>query len=166
MLTARIAESVGSEKTWRAYLSTTSPQVNARERIGTGPWYNADGVMIASSVENLHEEIGENNLNKETALSEGGEIINGRGDTPNRHDILTGSGFDGRAINIFDDTTCSDWTSSVNGTGSAMVGHHDREGLRDDDASHSWGTSHLSRGCSQENLRSSGGDGLFYCFAV
>jgi len=159
-----LAESVGAgNKTWRAYLSAScTGVVNARDRIGEGPWYNSNGILIATDIENLH---GENNLNKETALNEKGEIINGRGDDPNRHDILTGSDFDGTLyVEGVNDTTCNNWLS--NSDGSAMVGHHDRLGLRDDEASRSWTTSHLSRGCSQEALRSSGGDGLFYCFAI
>jgi len=154
-----LAESAGSSKTWHAYLSGTG--VNARDRIGTGPWYNAKGILIATDLDNLHSN---NNISKETALNEKGEVINGRGDTPNRHDILTGSQMDGTAFNTANDTTCQDWTSSINGSGSAFVGHHDRMGLRDDEPSRSWVSSHASRGCSQENLRSSGGDGLFYCF--
>lgn len=161
----QLATSAGAgDKVWRAYLSTTgSNAVNARDRIGQGPWYNAEGVLIATDVDNLH---GNNNLTKETALSEKGEVINGRGDTPNRHDILTGSDMQGRMINSLNDTTCNNWMSSANNTGSAMLGHHDRMGLRDDAASKSWVESHYSRGCSQENLQSTGGDGLFYCFAV
>jgi hypothetical protein len=152
-------------KTWRAYLSTSGGAyagVNARDRIGTGPWENAKGVVIASNVDELH---GNNNLSKETALTEGGARVSGRGDKPNMHDILTGSQPDGRAI--VDEpakTTCSNWTSS--GEGAAMVGHHDRLGLRDDDASRSWNSSHPSRGCSLPELNKSGGAGLFYCFAV
>jgi hypothetical protein len=158
-----LASEVGfGDKTWKAYLSTTGENgIDARDRIGMGPWYNVNGVLIANDVENLH---GENNLNKETALDERGEVINGRGDDPNMHDILTGSDFDGRRIEGVNDTTCNNWMS--NSVGSAMVGHHDRIGLRDDAESRSWVMSHLSRGCSQENLQSSGGDGLFYCFAV
>jgi hypothetical protein len=152
-------------RTWRAYLSTQAldgdQSVNARDRIGSGPWRNAKGVVIAKSVENLHAE---NNLTKETALSENGEVISGRGDKPNRHDILTGSLPDGRAPSPEKDLTCGNWTKS--GEGAALVGHHDRIGLRDDDASRSWNSSHPSRGCSQEALRASGGDGLLYCFAV
>jgi len=135
--------------------------VNARDRIGAGPWRNAKGVVIAKSVEDLH---GANNLTKETALSEKGEVVNGRTEKPNRHDILTGSLPDGRAPAADKDMTCGNWTNS--GEGVALVGHHDRMGLSDDDASRSWNSSHPSRGCSQEALRSSGGDGLLYCFAV
>ena len=151
-----LAEAAGvTGKTWRAYLSTST--VDARDRIGNGPWFNANGVMIAESLAALHSDA--NAINKETGLSERGEQINGRGDSPNRHDILTGSDADGRVV---EGRTCSDWTSS--GDGSAFVGHHDRVGLRDDAPSKSWNASHPSRGCSQEALRSSGGDGLFYCF--
>jgi hypothetical protein len=158
-----------STKTWHAYLSTQAadgqPAVNARERIGKGPWQNAKGVVIAKDVAELH---GANNLTKQTALSEKGEVIHGRGDTPNRHDMLTGSQPDGTAFAAGDDRTCKNWTSSTQG--SAMLGHADRIGLRDDDASRSWNSSHPSRGpeggCSQADLRSTGGDGLLYCFAV
>jgi hypothetical protein len=143
-------------RTWRAYLSTST--TNARDRIGTGPWHNADGELIAEDINVLHSE--DNNISKQTALREQGEEIAGRGDDPNRHDILTGSNPDGTAIT---DMTCDNWTS--NGEGQAMVGHHDRMGLRDDAPSRSWNSSHPSRGCSQEDLRSTGGDGLFYCFA-
>lgn len=151
-----LAEAAGvTGKTWRAYLSTST--VDARDRIGNGPWFNADGVMIAESLAALHSDA--NSINKETGLSESGEQINGRGDSPNRHDILTGSDADGRVVA---DRTCGDWTN--NGEGSAFVGHHDRMGLRDDAPSKSWNASHPSRGCSQQALQSSGGDGLFYCF--
>jgi len=163
-----LAESVGAGgKTWHAYLSATG--VNARDRIGGGPWQNAKGVVVASNVDQLH---GGNNLNKQTALSEKGEVVNGRGDTPNTHDMLTGSTPDGRAVSDGGDSTCSNWTTS--GTGAAMLGHHDRQGLKDDEASRSWNSSHLSRptkdgsspGCSQAALQGTGGNGLFYCFAV
>jgi hypothetical protein len=151
----RLAGSVGAGgRTWRAYLSTTTG-VNARDRIGEGPWYNARGVEIAASVENLH---GDNNLTKETQLDEQGRVVNGRGDSPNRHDILTGSNADGTAS----DATCGNWTSS--GDGSAQVGHHDRTGGGPDPTS--WNSAHGSRGCSQSNLQGTGGDGLFYCFAI
>ena len=157
-------------KTWRAYLSAQAadgkPAVNARDRIGKGPWQNAKGVVIAKDVADLHSA--SNNLTKQTALSEKGEVINGRGDTPNRHDALTGTQSDGTAFAGGDDRTCKNWTSSTQGA--AMVGHIDRIGLRDDDASKSWNSSHPSRGpdggCSQADLRSTGGDGLFYCFAA
>jgi hypothetical protein len=154
-----------TSKTWHAYLSTQGAgAVNARDRIGGGPWQNAKGVVIAKDLAELH---GKNNLTKETGLTEKGEMVNGRGDTPNMHDILTGSQPDGTAFAAGDDRTCGNWTKS--GQGSAMVGHHDRQGLRDDDASKSWNSSHPSRGpdggCSQNDLRSTGGNGLFYCFA-
>jgi hypothetical protein len=166
------AQAVGAgNRTWHAYLSASAsgdqPAVNARDRIGRGPWQNAKGVVIARDrdVDALH---GNNNLNKQTALNEKGEPVNGRGDTPNMHDMLTGSQPDGRAFAGGGDMTCHNWTSS--GEGAAMLGHHDRQGLRDDDASKSWNASHPSRGtgggCSQEALRSTGGNGLFYCFAV
>jgi len=162
-----LAESVGAGgHTWHAYLSAAG--VSARDRIGSGPWQNAKGVVVASSVEQLH---GANNINKQTALSEKGAMINGRGDQPNMHDMLTGSTPDGRAISGSDDTTCHNWTTS--GAGAAMMGHHDRQGLRDDDVSRSWNSSHLSRpskdgapGCSQVALQGTGGNGLYYCFAV
>ena len=162
------AASAGA-KTWRAYLSTQAadgkPAENARDRIGKGPWQNAKGVLVAKDVAELH---GANNLTKQTALSEKGDVINGRGDTPNRHDVLTGSQPDGTAFASADDRTCKNWTSSTQGA--AMVGHSDRLGLRDDDASKSWNSSHPSRGpdggCSQNDLKSTGGDGLFYCFAA
>jgi hypothetical protein len=144
------------QKTWRAYLSTSS--VNARDRIGDGPWQNAKGEVIASTVDELHSDA--NKIAKETALSETGEIINGRGDQPNRHDILTGSNPDGTAA----EQTCGDWTSNAP-TGAAMVGHHDRTGLDDSAAAKSWNSSHPSRGCNQEGLIGTGGDGLLYCFA-
>ena len=169
----QLAEAAGTGgKTWRAYLSTQGDgAVNARDRIGKGPWQNAKGVVVAKSVEELH---GENNLGKQTSLSEKGEVINGGGDTPNRHDILTGSQPDGTAFPAGDDRTCKNWTSGTEGA--AMVGHHDRRGLRDDVPSKSWNTSHPSRepkdgsapgqGCSQKALQGTGGDGLFYCFSV
>ena len=152
------AAGAGNRK-WHAYLSTNS--INARDRIGKGPWKNAKGEEIAKSVDDLHSN---SRITKQTGLDEKGNPVNGRGDSPNRHDILTGSGTDGRAMKGDQDSTCGNWTKS--GDGAAMVGHHDRMGLRDDDASKSWNSSHPSRGCSQEALKSSGGDGLFYCFAV
>ncbi len=166
-----LAQAAGAgAKTWRAYLSTQAadgqPAVNAKDRIGKGPWQNAKGVVVAKDVADLHSA--NNNLSKQTALSEKGEVINGRGDTPNRHDVLTGSQPDGTAFTGADDRTCKNWTSSTQGA--AMVGHSDRQGLRDDDASKSWNSSHPSRGpdggCSQNDLKSTGGDGLFYCFAA
>jgi hypothetical protein len=148
------------DKAWRAYLSTSgSGAVNARDRIGQGPWHNAAGIQIASSVANLHSA--NNNQTKETVLNEKGEVVNGRGDTPNRHDILTGSQPDGTAYAAGEDTTCQNWT--VNGEGSARVGHHDRQGGGDDGTS--WNSAHASSGCSQDNLIATGGDGLFYCYA-
>jgi hypothetical protein len=152
--------------TWHAYLSTQgNGAVNARDRIGKGPWTNAKGVVIAKSVDDLH---GNNNLTKQTALSEKGEVINGRGDTPNRHDALTGSKPDGTAFAADKDMTCKNYTSSTQGT--VMLGHIDRTGLTDDPPAHSWNSAHPSRGkdggCSQADLRSTGGDGLMYCFAV
>jgi hypothetical protein len=166
-----LAQAAGAgAKTWRAYLSTQAadgaPAVNARDRIGKGPWKNSKGVVVAKDVADLHSA--GNNLSKQTALSEKGEVINGRGDTPNRHDVLTGSQPDGTAFTAGEDRTCKNWTSSTQG--SAMVGHSDRIGLRDDDASKSWNSSHPSRGpdggCSQADLKSTGGDGLLYCFAA
>jgi hypothetical protein len=163
----QLAEAVGAGgRTWRAYLSTQAaegePAINARDRIGEGPWQNVQGVVIAADLDELH---GDNNLGKDTALSEQGEVVNGRGDEPNRHDILTGSQPDGTAFAEGEDRTCGNWTSSADGA--AMVGHHDRQGLRDDAPSRSWNSSHPSRGgCSQDALRGTGGDGLFYCFAA
>jgi hypothetical protein len=161
-----LAQAVGAgNRSWRAYLSTSAadgkPAVNARDRIGSGPWQNAKGVVIARDINELH---GTNKINKETALNEKGETVNARGDKPNMHDILTGSQPDGRAFSGDQDMTCRNWTSS--GEGAAMVGHHDRQGLRDDESSKSWNSSHTSRGCNQDALRSSGGNGLFYCFAA
>jgi hypothetical protein len=153
-------------KTWHAYLSTQgSDAVNARDRIGSGPWTNAKGTVVAKDVAELH---GANNISKQTALTEKGEMVNGRGDQPNMHDILTGSQPNGTAFAAGEDKTCGNWTKS--GQGSAIVGHHDRLGLRDDDASKSWNSSHASRGpdggCSQNDLKSTGGNGLLYCFAT
>jgi hypothetical protein len=166
-----LAQAAGAgAKTFHAYLSTQAADgkaaVNARDRIGKGPWQNAKGVVVAKDVAELHGA--SNNLTKQTALTEKGEVNNGRGDTPNRHDILTGSQADGTAFAAGEDRTCKNWTSSTQG--SAMLGHSDRMGLRDDDASKSWNASHPSRGpdggCSQADLKSTGGDGLLYCFAV
>lgn len=162
-----LAAAVGSgKKTWRAYLSTQGDgAVNARDRIGTGPWRNAKNEVIAQDVAQLH---GDNALTKQTSLSEKGEIINGRGDKPNRHDVLTGSQTDGTAFPADVDRTCGNWRNS--GAGAAMVGHIDRIGLDEKPPAKSWNSSHPSRGpdggCSQTDLRSSGGDGLFYCFAA
>lgn len=167
-----LANAAGAgNKTWRAYLSTSGkidfknrsnnvPAVHARDRIGDGPWHNAKGIMIAMDLESLHSN---NNINKTTALNEKGGLVNGRGDKPNQHDILTGSRADGTAFAPFTDSTCKDWTS--NGKGSAMLGHHDITGLNNDSWSKSWNNSHLSRGCSQTDLTKTGGAGLLYCFA-
>jgi len=159
-LCASLAEAVGvTGKTWAAYLSTSD--ADARDRIGKGPWVNAKGVKIADDVASLHGDA--NAITKETALNEKGEVVNGRGDKPNRHDVLTGSKPDGTKIA---DQTCGDWTMS-SAEGVAMVGHHDRTGLDDSAAAKSWNSSHATRGgCSQEALQGTGGDGLFYCFAV
>lgn len=163
-----LAASVGAGgKTWHAYLSTQGPgAVNARDRIGKGPWMNAKGVVVATNVEDLHSA--NNKLNKQNNLSEKSEVINGRGDKPNRHDILTGSKSDGTAFTDGKDHTCNNYTSSTQGA--VMLGHNDRMGQRDDASSHSWNSSHDSRGkdggCSQADLRSTGGDGLLYCFAI
>ncbi|MNP01689.1 hypothetical protein D3C76_935130 [compost metagenome] len=151
--------------TWRAYLSTSAAggaaAVNARDRIGNGPWQNAKGVVIAKDLAQLH---GENNLNKQTGLDEHGQEVKGRGDEPNMHDMLTGSQPDGTAFTDGTDHTCSNWTNS--GEGVAQVGHHDRIGLRDDAPAKSWNSSHPSRGCSSDALAATGGAGLFYCFAA
>ena len=150
--------------TWHAYMSATAAAdaaaVNARDRIGTGPWYNHALVQVASDVDNLHSE--NNNLTKETVLNERGGMTNGRGDDPNRHDILTGSQLDGTVVPGDDDTTCNNWTSS--GEGNAMVGHFDRTGGGANPTS--WNSAHPSSGCGQEDLQGTGGDGLFYCFAI
>jgi hypothetical protein len=162
----KLAAAAGAgNRTWHAYLSTSGSSgqaaVNARDRIGRGPWYNAKGVRIAENVADLHGD--KNNLNKQTALTEKGDVVNGRGDNPNRHDILTGSQLDGTALaGDPANTTCGNWTSS--GEGSAQVGHHDRQGGGDNPTS--WNSAHRSKGCSQENLRGTGGDGFFYCFAI
>ncbi|HWP85486.1 MAG TPA: lectin, partial [Terriglobia bacterium] len=149
----KLAAAVGAgNRTWRAYLSTqasgSQPAVNARDRIGSGPWHNAKGELIAQNVADLHGDVqrDRNNLHKQTAITEKGEIVNGRGDNPNRHDILTGSQSDGRAFTDNADHTCRNWTSSTDG--SAQVGHHDRVG----GGNTSWNSAHGSRGCSQENL--------------
>src|SRR5690242_20338499 len=167
----QLAQAAGAgSKTWHAHLSTQAadgaPAVNARDRIGKGPWQNAKGVVVAKDVADLHGA--NNNLTKQTALNDKGEVNNGRGDTPNRHDILTGSQPDGTAFPADTDRTCKNWTSSTQGA--AMLGHADRQGLRDDEASHSWNSSHPSRGpdggCSESDLPTTGGAGLFYCFAA
>ena len=163
----QLAEAAGAVgKTWRAYLSTQGAgAVNARDRIGDGPWVNAKGEVIAADLATLH---GENNLTKQTALTEKGEVVKGRGDSPNMHDILTGSQPDGTAFAEGEDRTCGNW--SKNGQGAAMVGHSDRTGLNDSAEAKSWNSSHPSRGpdggCSQADLQSTGGNGFFYCFAA
>jgi hypothetical protein len=164
----RLAQVVGAgARTWRAYLSMQATggatAVNARDRIGTGPWQNAKGEIIAKDVAELH---GANNLTKQTALNEKGELVNGRGDTPNTHDVLTGSQPDGTAFAGNQDMTCGNWTKS-GAEGTAMLGHHDRTGLDESAAAKSWNSSHATRGgCSQDALKSTGGAGLFYCFAA
>jgi hypothetical protein len=160
-----LAKAVGAgRRTWRAYLSAGASggqaAVNARDRIGKGPWYNSKGVMVAKDVADLHSE--SNNLKKDTSITEKGEIVNGRGDTPNQHDILTGSQLDGTAFTDSADHTCSNWTSSADG--SAQVGHHDRQGGGANPTS--WNSAHGSKGCSQANLVGTGGSGRFYCFAI
>lgn len=158
-----LAAAVGAgSRTWRAYLSTTGANgVNARDRIGAGPWRNVAGVVVARDLDVLHFE---NNLTKETVLNELGEMTPGRGDTPNQHDILTGSYLDGTAVDSDQDTTCGNWTSNADGEGSAMVGHFDRTGGGRNP--NSWNSAHGSRGCSQANLQATGGNGYFYCFAI
>lgn len=152
-------------RTWRAYLSATAaagqPAVNAKDRIGSGPWYNAKGVAVAQNVADLHNDA-TTKLGKENSLTEKGAVVNGRGDTPNMHDILTGSNLDGTLATGTGDTTCGNWTS--NGTGSALVGHHDRQGGGANP--NSWNSAHPSKGCSQPNLVATGGNGFFYCFAA
>jgi hypothetical protein len=166
-----LAQAVGAGgKTWHAYLSTQAtgdtPAVNARDRIGRGPWQNFKSEVVGQNVDNLHADA--NKLGSPTSLTDRGTIVAGAGYTPNYHDLLTGTQPDGHAFPAGDDKTCHNWTSSTQG--SAMVGHVDRKGLRDDAASKSWNSSHLSRGpdggCSQNDLRSTGGNGLFYCFAA
>ena len=163
----KLASAVGAGgKNWKAYLSTTGVgSVNARDRLGKGPWVNAKGVVVATSVDDLHSA--NNKLSKTTALTEKGGQISGRGDAVNFHDILTGSGEDGR----FDadaaakgDTTCGNWTSS--GAGSAIVGHHDRAGLDESAPAKSWNASHATKGCDMASLKATGGGGLMYCFAA
>ena len=162
-----LAQGAGAgDRTWRAYLSTPAaggqPAVNARDRIGQGPWKNVKGVVVAKSLDDLH---GNPNINAQTALTEKGATVNSRRDKPNHHDILTGSQADGTAFPADKgDTTCRNWTSS--GEGSAFVGHHDREGLNESAPMKSWNTSHPSRGCSIPALNSTGGNGYFYCFAA
>jgi hypothetical protein len=154
-------------KSWRAYLSTSAagstPAVNAKDRIGTGPWRNVKGVIVATSVDELHAD---NNLTKQTSLTEKGAVVNGRGDTPNKHDVLTGTQPNGTAFPGTDDKTCGNWTKS--GEGSAIVGHIDRDGLPTDPVAvrTSWNSSHATKGCSDQALVSTGGAGLIYCFAA
>lgn len=160
-----LAEKAGVRgKVWRAYLSTTATGsqslVNARDRIGSGPWYNARGELVALSVDDLHKN---GNITKVSALTEEGLIVSGRGDKVNMHDILTGSTAEGFVFATTTDSTCNNWTSSA--SGSAIVGHHDRIGINDSLPMKSWNSSHLSRGCSLPLLAASGGAGLFYCFA-
>ena len=161
-----LATATGSTKTWHAYLSTQGAgAVNARDRIGSGPWYNSKGEKIANNLADLHGDTAElarlgNNLVKLSALTEKGNVVNGRGDNPNTHDMLTGSQTDGTAYKDAMDHTCGNWTSET--TGSAQLGHVDRNGA----GNTSWNSAHPSRGCSQENLVSTGGAGLFYCFAI
>lgn len=161
----QLADAAGvTGKTWRAYLSAKAaagqPAVNAKDRIGTGPWYNVKGVVVARNVGDLHSD--NNKLNKENSLTEKGTEVPGRGNAPNHHDIITGSLMDGTLSPDTTDTTCSNWTS--NSTGAAYVGHHDRQGGGTNPTS--WNSAHLSRGCSQQNLVSTGGNGYFYCFAI
>ena len=160
-----LATTVGAgSKTWRAYLSTQgNGAVNARDRIGRGPWRNAKGQVVAKDVEDLH---GSNDLTKQTALTEKGDMVMGRGDATNMHDMLTGSQADGRAFASGEDMTCGNWSRS-GAEGGAMLGHHDRMGVGEDPSDKSWNMSHRSRGgCSQDALKSTGGAGLFYCFAA
>jgi hypothetical protein len=163
-----LATTVGAgNRAWRAYLSAApaanQAPVNARDRIGNGPWYNAKGVLIARDVTDLHGDLqrDRNSINKEFAVTEKGEMVKGRGDTPNEHDILTGSDSHGRVLlGSAMITTCNNWTS--NSAGNAMVGHHDRTG----GGNTSWNAVHSTRSCSQADLVATGGAGLFYCFAA
>jgi hypothetical protein len=169
----RLAAAAGAGgKTWRAYLSVPGafpsaanpsgvPSTHARDRIGTGPWYNAKGQLIARDLEHLHNG---NHIGKDTALDERGNVVRGSGDRPNEHDILTGSRADGTAFSPATDTTCKAWTSSSDG--SAIVGHHDRMGPLPENWAKSWNFSHQSAGCSQEALVRTGGSGRLYCFAT
>ncbi|HVI30768.1 hypothetical protein [Phenylobacterium sp.] len=161
MLAARVG---AGKKTWRAYLSADAaggkPAINARDRIGRGPWYNFKGEMVARDVADLHSDT--NKLGKQTSLTDAGAVVNGRGDTPNQHDILTGSALDGTLATGASNLTCANWTA--NGEGAAQVGHHDRTGGGANPTS--WNSAHPSRGCSQANLAASGGAGKFYCFAA
>ncbi len=163
---ALATEAGAGRRTWRAYLSTQAeggkPAINARDRIGKGPWVNTEGVQIAANLDELHSD--KNKINVDIGRAENGRRIPSREFVVNQHDILTGSTPDGRAFPPGEDRTCGNWTK--NGEGHAMVGHHDRMGLRDDAASKSWNSSHPSRGCSADALKSSGGAGLLYCFAA
>jgi hypothetical protein len=165
-----LATAAGSTKTWHAYLSAAAANgqaaVNARDRIGAGPWFNAKGARIAQNVGDLHGDTLEqarrgNNIQKPTAITEKGEVVNGVGDTPNQHDMITGSQLDGTAFTDGADHTCSNYSSSAT-TGTVQLGHHDRTG----GGNISWNSTHPSRGCSQENLVATGGAGRFYCFAI
>lgn len=165
-----LGTAAGSTKTWHAYLSAAAASgqaaVNARDRIGAGPWYNAKGARVAQNVGDLHGDTLEqarrgNNIQKPTAITEKGEVVNGVGDTPNQHDIITGSQLDGTAFTDGADHTCNNYTSSAT-TGTVQLGHHDRTG----GGNISWNSTHASRGCSQENLVATGGAGRFYCFAI
>lgn len=160
-----LAASVGAQgRNWRAYLSTTAsagmPAINARDRIGKGPWKNAKGEIVANNIDELH---GINRLSKEMSLTEKGDVVSGRGDPVNMHDILTGSTADGRASDAANDTTCGNWTKS--GEGSALVGHHDRAGLDESAPAKSWNSSHATKACDMDALKATGGAGLLYCFA-
>ena len=162
-----LAKAAGATATnWRAYLSTTAPGgdagVNARDRIGKGPWQNAKGEVVATSVDNLHSDA--NKLSKQTSLTEKGEAVSGRGDAVNTHDILTGSDPLGMYSTAGGDTTCGNWTKSAEG--SAIVGHHDRVGLKVSRHMSSWNSSHGTAGCDQESIKKTGGGALFYCFAA
>lgn len=158
-----LAQAAGAGgRTWRAYLSTQGQGgVNAKDRIGRGPWFNAKGVQIASNLPDLHNN---NKINKETGLDERGMTVKGRVDTPNQHDMLTGTQQDGTAVAGPDDATCTNWTSSTDGQGSAVVGHHDLIG--NTQGPNFWNYSHKTPGCAQANLQRVGGAGLFYCFAT
>jgi hypothetical protein len=162
----KLAAGAGAgNRTWHAYLSAkasgSQPAVNAKDRIGSGPWFNAKGVKVADNVADLHSD--NNKLGKDNSLTEKGAVVNGRGDTPNTHDILTGSGLDGTLASGEGDTTCGNWTSNK-GDGSALVGHHDKQGGGANP--NSWNSAHPSKGCSQPNLVATGGAGAFYCFAA
>ncbi|MBM4192766.1 MAG: hypothetical protein FJ202_00100 [Gemmatimonadetes bacterium] len=152
--------------TWHAYLSVGAengkPVQNAKDRIGSGPWYNAKGVKVAENVADLHSD--NNKLSKENSLTEQGAVVNGRGDTPNTHDVMTGSTLDGMLFTGANYDNCNNWRSNSAGSGSVRVGHHDRQGGGENPTS--WGSAHNSRGCSQDNLRASGGAGLYYCFGM